>query len=242
MKTISSLGLPGSSPRNPRIIVVAATGGPGGGKSGLLKEVCKLRIHGNIIVTAAEAARAIMEAGLHPVKNNWKYDRAFQEAVFELTLRQENLLITAASQLGGNDPIILLCDRGLCDGQAYTGPEAFGEILQKYNMTREQIFARYDLVLHMVTAAIGAEEHYKNDPDRIEPLHEAITLEVNTMESWKGHPNVLTIDNSTDFEGKLARALLGIRKEVASRQSPFPSSRSFSLIGVPHEDTAVAGI
>lgn len=53
---------------------------------------------------------------------------------------------------------IILCDRGLMDGSAYVDQEEWGALL-KSNDLNEVLMRddRYDLVIHLVSAAIGAE-------------------------------------------------------------------------------------
>jgi len=66
---------------------------------------------------------------------------------------------------------ILLCDRGLMDGSAYMKHENWKEMLEeqkiKENHIRDQ---RYDSVIHMVSAADGAEKAYALNKIRHENL------------------------------------------------------------------------
>lgn len=58
-------------------------------------------------------------------------------------------------------PSIIICDRGTCDPAAYVSKEEFQAILDEEGWTWTMIRdKRYDGVLHLVTAAIGAEEFY----------------------------------------------------------------------------------
>ena len=55
-------------------------------------------------------------------------------------------------------PAIVLCDRGLYDGSAYVGPEIWSQIVDEQGLGGPNfIEKRYDAVVHMVTAAEGAE-------------------------------------------------------------------------------------
>ena len=80
---------------------------------------------------------------------------------------------------------------------------------------------RYDQVVHLVSAANGAEEHYtrwsklgekgftilfrSNNKTRTEDIELAKTNDRLVGEAWVGHPYYELIDNSTDFETKMRR-------------------------------------
>ena len=70
----------------------------------------------------------------------------------------------------------------------------------------------YDMVLHLVTAADGCPEYYtlENNQARTETVEEAIALDKNTQDAWLGHSRLVIIDNSTDFDNKINRALENI--------------------------------
>lgn len=65
-------------------------------------------------------------------------------------------------------PSVILCDRGLMDGRAYLDDEAWQLLLDEQNwnhvMLRDK---RYDSVLHLVTAADGAEQWYTQENNQI---------------------------------------------------------------------------
>lgn len=59
-----------------------------------------------------------------------------------------------------NVPTIIVCDRGTMDISAYMKPEMWQEITLKMNTSSETLRQRYDAVLHLVSAADGAEQFY----------------------------------------------------------------------------------
>jgi len=78
---------------------------------------------------------------------------------------------------------ILLCDRGLMDGKAYMSDELWKKMIKASGLNEDEIrdryfiFSfnlRYDAVIHMVTAADGAEKYYclSNNEARHEPIKE----------------------------------------------------------------------
>ena len=60
-----------------------------------------------------------------------------------------------------------------------------------------------------MTAANGAEQFYQldNNACRTEDIDSARQIDEKTKQSWIGHPYFDLIDNSTDFDMKLARVL-----------------------------------
>lgn len=60
--------------------------------------------------------------------------------------------------------VILLCDRGVCDNFAYCTEENKKKIMEETGWTMNYICNdRYDLVIHLVSAARGAEKYYGNE-------------------------------------------------------------------------------
>ena len=53
---------------------------------------------------------------------------------------------------------MILCDRGVLDSKCFCDAEDFQELMHTNGWTEEYLLERYSLVLHMTTAAIGAEK------------------------------------------------------------------------------------
>lgn len=95
-------------------------------------------------------------------------------------------------------PIIILCDRGTMDGKAYISNQDWQIILDELSMTDIQLRDdRYDAVIHLITAADGAEEYYSlNNAARYENnLEIAKKVDKNLQMAWLGHPYRLYIIN-----------------------------------------------
>lgn len=76
---------------------------------------------------------------------------------------------------------------------------------------------RYDCVIHLVTAADGAEDSYnKNNEVRHESPAEAIMVDRKLQIAWLGHPNYAIIDNTSvkSFEEKLNKLVNKVRITV----------------------------
>ena len=68
---------------------------------------------------------------------------------------------------------------------------------------------RYDSILHMVTAADGAQKFYASlsSEARFESTSEAIMKDKKLREAYMGHKNWVMIDNSyPDFKRKMGAA------------------------------------
>lgn len=65
------------------------------------------------------------------------------------------------------------------------------------------------MVIHLVTAADGAEEAYTlgNNNARTETKEEACALDSRTVNAWAGHPNLIIIGNERDFNTKLQNVI-----------------------------------
>jgi len=194
---------------------VLLTGGPCGGKSAAL-DLLKSRFLdcGFHVCVVPENATFIFKnsGGFDPA---WAEDkdslRRLQGIFMRFQVAAEDSFIDAA-RLRKNCPrgSIVLCDRGTLDGKTFLEPNEFDKLLEEENTTEEKLMGRYDVVIHMVTAAIDAECHYEfgegsNNPDRYHNREEAIEADLIGRGIYKDHPNFVVIDNSTDFEEKVSR-------------------------------------
>ncbi len=78
----------------------------------------------------------------------------------------------------------MLFDRGVCDNFAYCSEKITEKILKETGWTWNYICNdRYDMVIHLVTAARGAEKHYgsETNPSRYANLEEARKLDEKTV-------------------------------------------------------------
>merc|ERR1719348_1579697 len=118
---------------------------------------------------------------------------------------EDTFFSLAATQ---NRPCLVICDRGAMDCSAYLPRQDWESILDKNNLNEVDIRDnRYDQVVHLVTAARGAAEHYtcNNNKARTEDIELAVSTDKLVGEAWVGHPYYSFIDNSTDFETKMRR-------------------------------------
>jgi len=115
-------------------------------------------------------------------------------------------------------PVLLIVDRGAVDNFAYCSAEVKANILEStgwnMNYLRNE---RYDLVIHLVTAAFGAEEFYtlEGNAARSESKDQAVAVDNNLRKEWLGHPNYHIIDNSAHgFAPKIERVTSAVSSLV----------------------------
>ena len=198
------------------MLKIVLTGGPCAGKSQALNRLTQvLEARGYFVGTVFEAATALILNGIRPSENVSMND--FQRFVLDMQLNNEDLFEQVSKYYDPNK-VIIFYDRGIMDSCAYVDKETvFKPMIEERGMTFADIYARYDAVLHLVTAADGAEEFYQwNDPEkedtgnnaaRLESPKEARYKDKKTLNAWIGHPHLRVFDNSTDFDGKINRIM-----------------------------------
>ena len=134
------------------------------------------------------------------------------------------------------DKLLIVCDRGTMDNKAYMNQMEFTQLLNELGLSEVELRDNYDAVIHMVTAAKGAEKYYttENNKARTESIPEAVALDDKIISAWTGHPHLRVIDNSTGFEEKLKRVLAEIHS-ILGEPEPYEIERKF-LIKYPEKD------
>ncbi len=186
------------------------TGGPCGGKS---TAMASIKEHftdlGYTTLIISETATEFISGGVAP----WTCgtNAEYQKIQMTLQLTKEELFDRAAKGMG-KEKMIILCDRGALDNRAYMNEQEYEEVLAHVGKTEEELLARYDGVIHLMTAAKGKPEVYTcaNNAARIETAEEAIALDDKVIEAWKKHEHYQIIDNSGTFEDKIDRVIKSI--------------------------------
>jgi len=113
--------------------------------------------------------------------------------------------------------------------------QKFGLMCCKKNRwTKKKFLKRYDLVIHLVTAADGAEKFYtlSNNTARSESPELARELDQKVRECWVSHPRLVVVGNEDDFSKKIASAfepVLALIRPSHSTSSSTSSSSSSTL-------------
>lgn len=203
-----------------KVLKVALTGGPCGGKTTSIKTIEEeFTERGYHVIIVPEAATILINSGIRPFGKNGLSLYDFQKYVMNLQLYLESVAEQAAAEIDA--PSIIICDRGLMDDKAYVTEEEFKKLMKEIGTTQFDLFNRYDLVMHLVTAADGKEEFYTtaNNEARTETPEEAIEKDKKTLAAWLGHDNLKIMGNDTDFETKIAKT---VREIYNLLKNPYP--------------------
>ena len=121
----------------------------------------------------------------------------------------------------GDKHTIILFDRGVMDGAAYTDENVWQAILDETGWSTIQLRdRRYEAVIHLMTAAEGAEQFYQteNNSARSENLEEAREIDRRLINAWVGHPQFNIIKN---------------KKKGFKTKIDYCMRKTLSLIGMP---------
>lgn len=194
--------------------MVVLTGGPCSGKTSSMAYLTeRLSDYGYMVFIIPETATLITNNGI----DRRKMDRPkqvilYEEAILDMQLAFEETYLRAVTQIFPERKKILLLDRGVMDIKAFMPSDDFGRMLRRKKLNEMTLRDRYHGVVHLVTAADGAREHYtgENNAARLETAEEAALIDRRIQESWLGHPRFKIIDNRTDFQSKIRRAFSAI--------------------------------
>jgi len=196
---------------------IVLTGGPCAGKTTILARIkSHFTARGYHVYIVPEAATLLINSGFIPAHFPGDHVFELQDAILDVTLtlyRQTERLLRHL----GKFPALVVYDRGSLDAKAYCTPTAWQRILQIRGYSESELRdTRYHGVIHLVTAADGASEHYStsNNSARLESKEEAIEMDRRLKEAWQLHPHFRVVDNTTNFEGKVLRTIHAIEASL----------------------------
>jgi hypothetical protein len=199
-----------------KITRVVMTGGPCGGKSSCLTFIENhLQELGYTVYMVPEASTLLKISGCgFPVSASREIQLAWEESKMRLQIALEDLFVQLSSASG--EKTVILNDRGLLDSKFFAGEEDFADILFNNHWSEETLLGRYDLVIHLVTAAIGAETFYTTEGNvaRWETPAQAAEQDNALKSCWMGHRHHYTVDNSDTFQKKVRKATKIICEEI----------------------------
>jgi CYTH domain-containing protein/thymidylate kinase len=210
----------------PEIKKIVLTGGPCAGKTTALVKITEyFSGFGYKVFNVPEVPTIYSTAGWNYLTPNRSLYYQGERAILETQLALENQFVRLAEVC--KKPVLIVCDRGTMDISAYIQPEEWDEITAMAGTSPNELLERYDAVLHLVSAADGAEQYYTTatNATRYEQANEeglqiARMLDKKIIKAWTGHPHLRVINNHDDFEAKLNRVLNEISKVVGLPQPP----------------------
>ena len=226
---------------------IVLAGGPGGGKTSSLAALsAKLADWGFRALIVPELATTVITGGLQDLGQIAADDpvafRDLETAMLRM-MRSNRLNYRALAQalVARGEKVVIIYDRAEADVAAYVGERTFRLLCQGAGLSTQDVRDSYDAVIFLVSAAIGAEHAYTlaNNLARRETLEQAQELDLRLRQAWQGHPHLRVIDNSTDFQGKIARVLAAVAR-VLGIPEPLEIERKFLLSTTPSPETLTA--
>lgn len=217
---------------------IVLTGGPCAGKTTAMVRIIEhFTSLGFKVFTIPEIPTIFSQAGMNYLTDNKGLFYEGEKATLELQLGFEDRFMRMAGEC--HEPTIVVCDRGAMDISAYMQPEMWEEITAAVGTSTQELRQRYDAVLHLVSAADGAEQFYTTATNAVryeqmneEGLRMARELDKKVIKAWTGHPHLRVINNHEDFNKKLNRVILEI-SHVLGLPQPIIEERKYivELIG-----------
>lgn len=217
---------------------IVLTGGPCAGKTTAMVRIIEhFTSLGFKVFTIPEIPTIFSQAGMNYLTDNKGLFYEGEKATLELQLGFEDRFMRMAAEC--HEPTIVVCDRGAMDISAYMKPEMWEEITASVGTSTQELRQRYDAVLHLVSAADGAEQFYTTATNAVryeqmneEGLRIARELDKKVIKAWTGHPHLRVINNHEDFNKKLNRVILEI-SHVLGLPQPIIEERKYivELIG-----------
>lgn len=205
---------------------IVLTGGPCAGKTTALVKITEyFSGFGYKVFNVPEVPTIYSTAGWDYLTPNRDLYYQGERAILETQLAFEDQFMRLAEVC--TKPVLIVCDRGTMDISAYITPKEWDEITAMAGTSTNALLERYDAVLHLVSAADGAEQYYTTatNATRYEQANEeglriARELDKKVIRAWTGHPHLRVINNHDDFQNKLNRVLNEISKVVGLPQPP----------------------
>ena len=202
----------------PEIKKIVLTGGPCAGKTtALVKIVEYFSGMGYKVFTVPEVPTLYSTGGWNYLTPNRQLYYQGERAILETQLALEDQFMALAEVC--TNPVLVVCDRGAMDISAYIKPEEWEEITAMAGTDSDCLRERYDAVLHLVSAADGAEQYYTTATNATryekadeEGLRLARELDKKVINAWSGHSYLRVINNHDDFNTKLGRVI----KEISN--------------------------
>lgn len=205
----------------PRVYKIALTGGPCSGKTTSLKFLIDKFSSEYKVYTVPECASMIFNSGVTIIPTNFNEDShtVFTTGICRMQMDLERFFEQQA-QYESKD-VIIITDRGVLDNFAFCSEQVKQRVYEENGWDENfTCIDRYDQVIHLVTAAQGAEKFYtlENNVARSETPELAMQVDRKLYEEWMIHPKFILIDNSENgFQRKLDRVINAVSALVNNK-------------------------
>ena len=137
---------------------IVLTGGPCAGKTtALVRVVDHFSSLGFKVFTVPEVPTLYSLGGWNYLTPNRQLYYEGERAILDTQLSLEDNFMRMAEVC--TKPVLIVCDRGAMDISAYMTPEMWQELTALADTNSNELRERYDAVLHLVSAADGAEQY-----------------------------------------------------------------------------------
>ena len=216
---------------------IVLTGGPGGGKTTALSRICeRFSRLGWSVKVVSETASDFISGGYKPqlfLHSNEAWE-TFEAEICASQIRKECCREALSRNLQDVDKVLIVCDRGLLDNQAYMTEEQFQHVVARFPEWKQHV-STYDAVFHIVTAADGAEQYYtKKGKDgqevRDEDIKAARELDLKLQRAWSWHPHyrITRNEEGVTFKQKVDKVISQIA-EFLGEPVPYENERKFII-------------
>lgn len=228
------------SNKDTRLYKLVLTGGPCGGKTtGQTRLSTFFENLGWKVFRVPETANVLLCGGVKFAELSEEDCYGFQHNLIRTMMQIEQTYVDLAK--GSKKNCLIICDRGVMDATAYMKKTDWDRM--KGENGWDEVMLRdggYNQIIHMVSAAVGAEDFYTCDHGcRSESVELAQQLDALVSEAWVGHPYYDVIDNSTDFEQKCLRMLSSVCQRLgidfSDRLSTGSKKRKFLIRVMPDD-------
>ena len=211
---------------------IVLTGGPCAGKTTALVRIIEHFSNlGFKVFTVPEVPTMYSQGGWSYLTPNHDLYYEGELAILETQLALEDSFMRLAEVC--TKPTFVVCDRGTLDISAYIDNAMWNDITGKCGTSTNELRDRYDAVLHLVSAADGAEQYYtvatnsaRYEQANEEGLRLARDLDKKVNKAWTGHPHLRVINNHDDFDTKLNRVIMEI-SNVLGLPQPVTEERVY---------------
>ena len=170
---------------------IVLTGGPGSGKTEVIKYLDKYYkdLEYNVIIIE-ESATYLINKGIKPFGDNALKMNDFEELILKMQFNNEELIDTWLNMLKVDNTLII-CDRSVIDPLSFIDLKDYHDIINKHLNIKNnylELLNRYDLVINLV----GSKEYYtrENNKARMEEVDEALEKGIKTLQLYLGHNNL----------------------------------------------------
>jgi hypothetical protein len=142
-------------------------------------------------VTFLPEAATILFSGGFPRSPTLPGLKAIQRSIYCIQKELERMV-----QEEGSSGLVL-CDRGVLDGLAHW-PGSKRTFFEEMGASREEMFQRYELVIHLRSPEID-QEQCPGNPYRRENQESALSIDHRIERAWTGHPHRVVVERTPDF-------------------------------------------